>query len=226
MNPKIKILIFDMDGVILDSEPLHACAREQMYKKYGVPLDQKRPAPEGKSTRDYWALLGEMFGLSLDADALEKEQFDLVARQVEEKQVPPSAGLTDVLQWARGQGLRIGLASSSSRSLVARVLKLLELEDYFDIVVCGDEIAQKKPAPDIYRKVLHMAGCKPDEALAVEDSDTGIRAAKSAGIYCIGYRNVTTKHQTLAEADLVIDGIRQIRDIEWDGSVKKSSNWK
>lgn len=215
MEPKI--LIFDMDGVILDSEPLHAYARERMYQKYGVPLDQKRPAAEGKSTRDYWALLGEMFGLSLDAGALEKEQFDLVARQVEENRTPPSAGLIDVLQWARGKGMRVGLASSSSRSLVARVLELLEIEDYFDIVVCGDEIAQKKPAPDIYRKVLRMADCKPEEAIAVEDSDTGIRAAKSAGIYCIGYRNVTTLHQTLAEADLVIDGIGQIRDFEWDG---------
>ena len=220
MEPKI--LIFDMDGVILDSEPLHARARERMYKKYGVPTDRERPAAEGKSTRDYWALLGEMFGLSFDADALEKEQFDLVARQVEENRTPPSVGLLDVLQWARGQGMRVGLASSSSRSLVARVLTLLEIGDYFDVVVCGDEIARKKPAPDIYSKVLSMAGCKPEEAIAVEDSDTGIRAAKAAGIYCIGYRNVTTMHQTLAEADLVIDGIRQIRDIEWSGAVKKS----
>lgn len=209
-NNKKTLLIFDMDGVLLDSEPLHERAREIMYEKYGVVPDKNFPNPVGKDSGEFWKLVIEQQGLSGDPYEWEKEQFSLVADQIEEQHIQPTEGLREVLRWAKEQGLKIGLASSSNRNLVDRALALLGVAEAFDYTVSGEEVKNKKPAPDVYQAVLKKAGIPAKEALAVEDSAAGVEAARKAGIFCFGYQNPTSKGQKLEKADRVIDSLREI----------------
>ena len=210
MDNKLKILIFDMDGVILDSEPLHENARQMMYKEFGIVPDETFPDPVGKSSSGFWRMIIEKCGIEGEPYTLEARQYYLVARQIEENHIPPSDGLLEVFEWAKKNGIKIGLASSSTRILVDDALSLLKIKDCFDYTVSGNEVKTKKPAPDVYLKVLEMSGIPAEYAAAVEDSATGVAAAKNAGIFCYGYKNATSGEQDIHEADRVIENLKEI----------------
>ncbi len=208
----IKLLIFDMDGVILDSEPLHENARQMMFQRFGIVPDETFPDPVGNSSSGFWREVIKKCGIEGEPYALEKEQYRLVAKQVEENHIPPSEGLPKLLMWAKRNDVKVGLASSSTRVLVDDALRLLNISEYFDYTVSGDEVAVKKPAPDVYLKVLEMAGILSENAIAVEDTHTGVTAAKNAGIFCYGYKNTTSGPQDLASADAIIQNLVEIID--------------
>lgn len=207
-----KILIFDMDGVILNSEPLHEEARRIMFHEEGIVLDDSFPDPVGKSTDDFWNLIFKKLGIKGDGKAKGSQHYRLVAELVEKEHVGLNDGLLEVFEWAKSKGMKVAIASSSPRFLVDEVLRILEISQYFDCTVSGDEVVYKKPAPDIYLKVLERFGISADEAIAVEDSGTGIEAAKAAGCYCFGYVNPTSGEQDIRKADCAITNFRQIME--------------
>ncbi len=208
----IRLIIFDMDGVVLDSEPLHEIARQAMYRNMGIEKTDPFPEPVGTSAVGFWREVLEQFGLDGDPVALQQEQYRRVEDQIRENHLGPSDGLVDVLAWAHGQGIRIGLASSSTQPMVDDVLELLHVKDSFDYVVAGNQVTRRKPDPEIYCKVMEMAGEKPDAVVAVEDTAPGIAAARAAGIYCFGYDNETSGPQDLSAASRVIENLREIME--------------
>lgn len=212
MDKDLKIIIFDMDGVVLDSEPLHENARQIMFKELGIVPDETFPEAVGKSSAGFWRQIIELCKIEGEPYALEARQYALVAQQIEENHVQPSVGFLDIVNWAKENGVKVGLASSSTRILVNDSLRLLGVKDYFDYTVSGNEIAKKKPAPDSYLKVLELAGFKPENAIAIEDSSSGVAAAKNAEIFCFGYHNVTSGEQDLSKADKIIDSLTEIMD--------------
>lgn len=205
-----KAIIFDMDGVLLDSEPLHENARQEMYRELNIVLDDTFPDPVGKSCSDFWDLILEKLQIPGNGVDKERQHYQMVSQQIEKYHVGPSEGVIELLQWAKQNGMKIGLASSSSRFLVDDALRLLNIETYFDFTAAGDEVAAKKPAPDLYLKVLDAFGITGDEAIAVEDSRSGVAAAKTAGIYCFGYQNPTSGNQDLSQADQQIQKLSEI----------------
>lgn len=207
---ELKLIIFDMDGVILNSEPLHETARQRMFQKMQITLNTAFPSPVGNSASSFWKQVLEFCNLTGDPDALEAEQYRLVAEQIEENHVPPCDGLIEVFDWARSNGVKIALASSSTRVLVNETLRLLHIDHYFDCTVAGDEIENKKPAPDVYLKVLEKTGFSADQAVAVEDSCSGTIAAGKANIYCYGYSNPTSGEQDLHNAREIIYHLQDI----------------
>lgn len=209
-NGDLKLLIFDMDGVILNSEPLHENARQMMFRRFGIVPDDTFPDPVGNSSSGFWRAVIRKCGIEGEPYTLEREQYRLVAQQIEENQIPPSEGLEELLRWAKAQEIKVGLASSSTRVLVDDALRLLRIKKYFDYTVSGDEVPVKKPAPDVYQRVLEMAGIKAGNAAAVEDTHTGMQAAKNAGIYCYGYKNLTSGEQDMEAADKVIEKLTEI----------------
>lgn len=211
MTNELKIIIFDMDGVVLDSEPLHENARQMMFRELGIVPDETFPEAVGKSSSGFWRQIIELCNINGEPYALEARQYALVAQQIEEKHVQPSEGFLDIVNWAKAHDVKIGLASSSTRVLVDDALRLLGVKEYFDYTVSGNEIGAKKPAPDSYLKVLELAEIAPEYGIAIEDSSAGVTAAKRAGIYCFGYRNVTSGEQDLSEADCQIDSLMEIR---------------
>ncbi len=210
MKPNLKILIFDMDGVILDSEPLHENARQMMFREFGIVPDETFPEATGKSSSGFWRQIIQKCGIDGEPYALEARQYYLVAQQIRENHVPPSEGLLEVLRWAKEHDVKIGLASSSTRVLVDEALRLLGIGGQFDYTVSGNEVPVKKPAPDVYLKVLEMAGLSPECAAAVEDSAAGVAAAKNAGIFCYGYKNSTSGEQDISAADEIIEHLNCI----------------
>lgn len=207
---RAKAIIFDMDGVILNSEPVHEEARQQMFQEMNIVLDAAFPDPVGKATDEFWELILNKLGLPGNSQQKSEEHYRRVAELVEQKQLGPSEGLLDVLEWAKKNQMKIGIASSSLRYLVDAVLRILNIRQYFDWTVAGDEVEHKKPAPDIYQKVLSEMGIAPEDAIAVEDSKAGVKAAKTAGIFCFGYQNPTSGSQDLQQADCQIRHLREI----------------
>lgn len=211
MNTRLpKLIIFDMDGVIIDSEPLHENARQMMYKKFDIKPDDSLPNPIGNPTDGYWKLCIDKYKLDENNLELEKMQYDLVLNQIIEYNLPPSNGLMEVLKWAKENNIKIALASSSTRHLVDGILKGLKVHDFFDCVIAGDEVKVKKPDPEIYLRILKKLGIKPGDAVAIEDSNPGIMAAMSAGIFCYGYNNPTSLGQDVSIADKKIDSLIEI----------------
>ena len=210
----IRLIIFDMDGVVLNSEPLHEIARQAMYRNMGIVKTENFPEPVGTSALGFWREVLEQFGLSGDPLALQQEQYQRVEDQIRENSVGPSEGLVDVMTWAHGHGIRIGLASSSTQPMVDHVLELLHVKDLFDYVVTGDQVTRRKPDPEIYCRVMELAGEKPEAVVAVEDTAPGIAAARAAGIFCFGYDNETSGPQDLSGASRVIRHLREVMDWE------------
>lgn len=208
---KLKMIILDMDGVLLDSEPLHAIARATLFARIGEsPEDPRFPPPTGRSSSGFWRQVMGICGIEGDPYDMEREQYRLVAKQIEENHVRPTEGLPEIFAWAKEQKLPVGLASSSTRVLVNDSLRLLGVGEWFTYTVSGDEAARKKPAPDIYEKVLALAGIDAAEAVTVEDSSTGVAAANAAGVYCFGYRNPTSGEEDLSGADEIVDNMHQV----------------
>lgn len=207
---KLKMIIFDMDGVILDSEPFHENARQMIYERLGLVPDETFPEAVGNSASEFWRKVTELCGIEADPLELEAEQYRLVAQQARELNTPPSDGLIELLEWAKEYKILVGLASSSVRQLVDDVLEHLGIGHYFFCTVSSNDIARRKPDPDAYLKALELADIGPDSAVAVEDSRTGVLAAKKAGLFTFGYVNPTSGAQNLEAADLVIKSLREI----------------
>ncbi len=209
---KIRLIIFDMDGVVLNSEPFHENARQAMFRRLGIRETEDFPEPVGTSASGYWRQVLAQQGLTGDPVSLQQEQYQRVEDQIRENRLGPSDGLLEVFDWARANGMKIGLASSSTQPLVDHTLELVNVGKYFDYVVSGDQVSRKKPDPEIYLRVMEMAGSGPDETIAVEDTAAGIESARGAGIFCFGYDNETSGPQDLSRASRVIRNLREVMD--------------
>lgn len=211
-NNKTRLIIFDMDGVVLNSEPFHEIARQAMYSRLGIRKTKDFPEPVGASASGFWRMVLEQQGLTGDPVALQQEQYQRVEDQIRENHLGPSDGLLEVFDWAKAHGMKIGLASSSTQPLVDHTLELVHVREYFDYVVAGDQVSRKKPDPEIYRKVMELAGEAPEVSVAVEDTAAGIASARGAGIFCYGYDNPTSGPQDLSGASRIIRNLREIMD--------------
>lgn len=183
----IKAVLFDMDGVIADTEPLHAKARDSLLLELGLEVEKISARAIGRSKRTFWGEIVEEFSINITADTLTRREFEILIRIIEESKLKPTKGLEDVLQKMQEKQIKALVASSSDRNYVEAVLQTTKLNKYFSACVCGDEVKQAKPAPDIYLKALAESGAEKSEVLAVEDSDTGAAAAYAAGIDCVAY---------------------------------------
>ncbi len=183
----IKAVIFDMDGVIADTEPLHKRARDRLLAALGLDVEEISPTAIGRSKRAFWGEVAAKYGLPYTADELTVKEFDALMTIVREERIRPTEGLCDLLDFLHRSGIVTAVASSSDRNYVDTVLEVAGLVDKFDHSACGNEVPAAKPAPDVYLKALRLCGVSAAEALAVEDSDTGAKAATAAGICCVGY---------------------------------------
>lgn len=213
MQKGLKLAIFDMDGVLLDSEQIHGKSISAMLDFYGAKPEDMQ-ANIGLSSEEFWAGVIEKNSLwQLKIDDLVAEQGRRNIEEIKLSGMRESTGLSPLLNALEQSGVILGLASSSERPFVDEVVAYLGLEGRFSCSAAGSEANAKKPAPDLYRMVLEQAGVSPHEAAAVEDSRSGVAAAKAAGIFCIGYINPTSGKQDLSAADVVVRSLTEIRGI-------------
>jgi HAD superfamily hydrolase (TIGR01509 family) len=203
----VRGLVFDFDGLIVDSEKPVYRAWGEIYGLYGeeLSLDLWRTViGHGPGFFDPVAELERRLGTALDGEALRARYR---ARQLELMEA--ELILPGVREWgeeARAMGVRLGVASNSRRAWVTGNLERLGL-DGWQCIRCFDDVGRPKPAPDVYLAVIDCLGVAPREAMAVEDSPSGLRAAKAAGLFCVAVPGSLTPDADYSEADLVLGSL-------------------
>lgn len=211
---KNKGIVFDMDGVIIDSEPIHLKCDKGALEAFGVKVtDQEMEEFVGVANPEMWTTLIERHQLNTTVEKIVAVQDQLKAQHFNKDNITVMPGLEELLDLLEEKGYRIGLASSSPRYFIEMVLENLNVKERFDGVLSGEEVEKGKPAPDVYLKAAEVIGVDPEKCMAVEDATAGVRAAKSAGMYTIGFQNPNSGNQDLSEADLIVTRHREIVEI-------------
>ena len=201
-------IIFDLDGVLIDSEPLYLRTINEVLReeKVGPMMSGVNHEFIGAPADLTWGALRARFGLPQPALYYQERYYGLLEGVLRrELRIRPDAAR--LLKEVARRGTRRALATSSRRRWTDLKLHLLGLEGYFGATVCREDVAQPKPAPDVYLRAGEMAGIAMAEAIAVEDSPTGIAAAKAAGLYTVALRTGSTDGMDLGEADRVIESL-------------------
>lgn len=200
-------VIFDHDGVIVNSEPWYRQANHRLFAELGITMtDAELTGFAGMAADRMWTTVRERYGLATPIPELIRREQDLFLEIFTAlPNVAPIAGVAELIGELRTAGCRLAVASSSCRRIVSSVLQRIALLDRFDLLVCGDEIVNGKPAPDIFLAAARQLSLTPDRCAVIEDSANGVRAATAAGMYCVGVRNPDSGNQDLRSAHLIID---------------------
>jgi len=204
----IRALIFDFDGLILDTETALIDAYGDVHRAEGRPFDRPlftRSVGHADYAFDPW----REFGPGADRGALDLRRRAFTKAREQEKAILP--GVAELIRQAREAGLRIGLASNSSHAHVEGHLERLGLLGSFGFVACREDVAAPKPEPDLYRLVLEVFGIRGHEAIAFEDSHTGTLAAKRAGLWVVAVPNASTGHHDFGHVDLRVASLADCR---------------
>lgn len=221
---ELKMVVFDFDGVILDSEPMHARAVSLVLERHGV-MDFDPMQCVGMSAPLTWERLIKEYGLAASVKELMDETLDADDQLLRASDALPSAGLREVLDTLGRMGVRTGIASSSMARYVRGALSFLGLTERFPVVVTGDECDRKKPFADPYLLAASRGAAPPVECAAVEDSAIGVESAKSAGLFCVGYRNPTSGEQDLSHADVVIEHLSDLLPVFFGPRGRFANDW-
>lgn len=206
-------VIFDMDGVIIDSEPIYSIVYDKIFKMLNVNISkEERSSFVGLSAKKVWLYVKEKGRLSETVDELleikEKVYFETFTSCREYHK--PISGVVQLLEALKRNGISLSIASSANRDMVNFVIDKLGLRSYFDYIISGEEVIHGKPEPDIFLKVAENYDELPNRFTVIEDSENGVKAAKLAGMKCIGYKNINSGNQDLSSADLIIEEFNKI----------------
>jgi HAD superfamily hydrolase (TIGR01509 family) len=208
----ISAVVFDMDGVLVDTEHLWDEVREELTTEWGGRYTpEAQEAMMGMSSLEWSRYLHETVGLR---EAPERINQEVVRRMLAryDVELPVIPGAIEAVRRLDGAGYRLAVASSSNRELIDAVLRRLELAALFEVTVSSEEVERGKPAPDVYLEATRRLEVEPAECVAIEDSASGIRAARAAGMRVIAYpnRHYPPPAEVLASADVVLDSLGEL----------------
>ena len=207
----LKAIIFDMDGVIIDSEPQHARAALRVFNRHGANTDYEYCASFiGSSTEKLVEDAITHFGLNITVAEMMKEMLEEKRLVAKEEGYPALPGIQKLVRTLQHSGISLAVASSSSQAEIERVVKHLNIRKYFTKLISSSSVNAPKPAPDTFNLALKELGVNPKEAVIVEDSCYGIQAAKAAGCVCVGYVNPHSGEQDLSDADVILESFENI----------------
>lgn len=207
----LRAAIFDMDGVLVDSEPFWRAAEIEVFAGVGLHLsDEDCAGTMGMRIDDvvaHWYARHPWRGPGLQ-EVQERIVEGVIARVRTDGR--PLPGVLEALELLSARGLRLGLASSSERPVIAAVLERLGLDGAFEAVVSAGDVAAGKPAPDVYLRAAAELRAEPQACLAIEDSPAGVAAAKGAGMTCVAVARDRVSPAELAAADAVIGSLGEL----------------
>ncbi|MDP5107276.1 MAG: HAD family phosphatase [Polaribacter sp.] len=211
----IKCIIFDMDGVIIDSEEIHKKAYYETFDSIGVAVsDDLYKTLTGSSTINAFQKLVTHFNLDVDPEVL---VLDKRKRYVNFFENDPTLhlvnGVEDLIKYLYDKGFTLVLASSSAMVNIDRVFNRFHLNQYFTAKISGADLTESKPHPEIFEKAAILGKTAKENCIVIEDSDNGVKAANDAGIFVIGYKNPMAEDQTLENADFIINNFKRLRKL-------------
>jgi HAD superfamily hydrolase (TIGR01509 family) len=207
----LQTVIFDMDGVIVDTEPVHNYAYYQHFKELGIEVSAEMFATfTGNSTKNVFQKIKEHFVVTEDIPTLVEKKRSLFNDAFDTKtDLFLLEGVEDLIKQLHQNGIQLILASSSSKVTINRVFNRFKLDTYFSHIVSGEDFPQSKPNPDIFLEAVRLSKSNKENCIVIEDSTNGIKAAHAAGVFCVGYRSVNSKKQDYSLANLVIDSFEE-----------------
>src|SRR5882757_1250818 len=206
----IEAVIFDFDGLLMDTESSMVESWQYEYAQHGLTLDLDTFSVNhgGDVTDQRYAVLAELVGAGYDRETSHARR--LAYRNGLQAALGLSAGIADWLRECRDLGLRLAVASSSPRHWVRNLLTGVDSFDVFELIASGDEVAKPKPDPAVYELALQRLDLTAQQAVAVEDSPHGVAAAKAAGMQCVAIPNHHTDKTRFGAADIVLDSAADV----------------
>lgn len=209
----IKAVIFDMDGLIIDSEPLHSKSLEILLKKYGkTPKYHKNGLIHrvGLSGDEEYIKLLEKYELQEEKELFRKKRRRIYVKLLNEK-LEPMPGFLPLMKILQRKGIQLGVASNRFVGHIKLILKKFEVIELFGVIVGANKKIPHKPAPDTYLRAARKLKVDPKECVALEDSETGVTSAKGAGMKVIAVPNKYTKSHNFSKADLIVNSLKEIK---------------
>jgi HAD superfamily hydrolase (TIGR01509 family) len=208
----LKAVLFDMDGVIVDTEPLHHKAYQQMFETVGIDVSVAMYTSfTGQSTRGICEELCSHFGLKNNPKELvQMKRNNFTKLFFEDQDLKLITGVEKLIKDYFKNGLTLILASSASMFTIKNVTERFKLDPFFTDKLSGADLKVSKPHPEIFINAAKAANANPNECMVIEDSTNGIKAAKRAGIFCTAYKSKNSKNQDYTLADKLITSYEEI----------------
>ncbi|ULC60747.1 HAD family phosphatase [Flaviramulus sp. BrNp1-15] len=208
----LKAVIFDMDGVIIDSEPMHNKAYHDMFDEVGINVSSELyESFTGQSTINICKRLCDYFDLKEAPEtlvALKRKHYKHFFES--NSDLTLIDGVFDLIKDYHSNGLTLVLASSAAMTSINQIFDRFDLNKYFIAKFSGGDLKKSKPHPEIFIKAASATGFSNKECLVIEDSTNGVIAAKAADLYCVGFDSFHSKNQDYSKADLVIKDFKEI----------------
>jgi len=202
----MKAIIFDMDGVLIDSEKIYCDIEQQIFDELGLEIsDELRDSFVGMQMHKAWEIIKSHFDFDMSIEEILVEERKRFQEQLDAGAVPPVEGAYKLMKDIKKRGYKTAVASSSYRKEIEIAMEIHGYDEFLDHMLSGEDVKNGKPNPDIFLLTSEKLGTQPEECVVIEDSENGVNAAKAAKMLCIGYRNVDFPNQDLSKADLVVD---------------------
>ena len=201
-----------MDGVIVDTEPVHRYAYYKQFEELNIDVTEAMYTSfTGFSTRNTFQTLKEQFQLTHEVEDLIQRKRSIFNDAFDTKEdLELLEGVRTLIEDLHQNGIQLILASSASKVTIDRVFNRFGLHDFFTHIVSGEDFPKSKPHPAIFEHAASLSIAPKENCIVIEDSTNGVKAAKAAGIYCVGYISEHSKDQHLDEADLVINHFKEL----------------
>ena len=208
----IEAIIFDMDGVLVDSEPIHVEIEKQQFLLNEVTIsEEEHQKYMGTASDMMWRTIAERQKMSLSIEELiEQNRTESIRIFSELTEIPVMPGLVELLEKLKAKKYPMAVASSSFPEIIDIILEKTQLKKYFKVIVSGEEAGKSKPEPDVFLLAAQKLGIKPENCLVIEDSFNGIAAAHAAGMSCVAYQSPGVDPKTQREADSVVKSFEQL----------------
>lgn len=217
----MKTVIFDMDGLLVDSEIRALRAWREVAKKHGIPhIDELFPKIIGTNTFTRGVIFNEYYGGAFDFPACNEEVRSLAHGYEAETPIPLKKGVRELLAYLRENGYRIAIASSGLFSTIERRMKYHGIYEYFDVIVSGEMVTHSKPNPEIFLLCAERLGVSPSEITVFEDSPNGIKAARAAGMRPVLVPDLFAPEKDIADlAYTVCTSLLEVKEKYENGSL-------
>jgi HAD superfamily hydrolase (TIGR01509 family) len=208
----IQTVIFDMDGVIVDTEPVHRYAYFQHFSELKIDVSEELfTSFTGNSTRNVFQRINTIFNLNADVEELILRKRTIFNDAFDHKEdLELLEGVENLIKNLHENGVELILASSASKVTIDRVFRRFGLHPYFSNIVSGEDFPNSKPHPAIFEFAASLSKAPKEKCIVIEDSTNGVLAAKAAGIYCVGYNSIHSKLQDLSKADKIVNHFNEL----------------